>query len=61
LKSCGIEQNEIVISIVTNSDADWSFGKGRAQFSWPTIVTALRVRMLSPVCSRKLRDRMPVR
>ena len=32
LKACGIEQNDIVVSIVTNSDADWSFGKGRAQF-----------------------------
>jgi hypothetical protein len=32
LKSCGIEPNDIVVSIVTNSDADWSFGNGRAQF-----------------------------
>jgi hypothetical protein len=32
LKSCGIEPNDIVVSIVTNSDADWSFGYGRAQF-----------------------------
>jgi hypothetical protein len=32
LKTCGIEQNDIVVSIVTNSDADWSFGDGRAQF-----------------------------
>jgi phenylpyruvate tautomerase PptA (4-oxalocrotonate tautomerase family) len=32
LKSIGIEQNDIVVSIVTNSDADWSFGSGRAQF-----------------------------
>jgi phenylpyruvate tautomerase PptA (4-oxalocrotonate tautomerase family) len=32
MKACGIEQNDIVVSIVTNSDADWSFGKGRAQF-----------------------------
>jgi hypothetical protein len=24
--------NDIVVSIVTNSDADWSFGNGRAQF-----------------------------
>jgi DNA helicase TIP49 (TBP-interacting protein) len=32
LKSIGIEQNDIVVSIVTNSDADWSFGNGRAQF-----------------------------
>jgi molybdopterin-guanine dinucleotide biosynthesis protein len=32
LKACGIEQNDIVVSIVTNSDADWSFGNGPAQF-----------------------------
>ena len=32
LKACGIEQNDIVVSIVTNSDADWSSGNGRAQF-----------------------------
>jgi phenylpyruvate tautomerase PptA (4-oxalocrotonate tautomerase family) len=32
LKTCGIERNDIVVSIVTNSDADWSFGNGRAQF-----------------------------
>ena len=32
LKACGIGQNDIVVSIVTNSDADWSFGNGRAQF-----------------------------
>jgi len=32
LGRCGIKQNEIVVSIVTNSDADCSFGNGRAQF-----------------------------
>ena len=32
LESIGIEQSDIVVSIVTNSDADWSFGNGRAQF-----------------------------
>jgi len=32
LKACGIEQNDIVVSIATNLDADWSFGNGRAQF-----------------------------
>jgi hypothetical protein len=32
LKSIGIQQNDIVVSIVINSDADWSFGNGRAQF-----------------------------
>ena len=32
LKTCDIEPNDIVVSIVTNTDADWSFGNGRAQF-----------------------------
>jgi hypothetical protein len=32
LKACDIVQSDIVVSIVTNSDADWSFGNGRAQF-----------------------------
>jgi phenylpyruvate tautomerase PptA (4-oxalocrotonate tautomerase family) len=29
---CGISPNDVMVSIVTNEDADWSFGKGRAQF-----------------------------
>jgi phenylpyruvate tautomerase PptA (4-oxalocrotonate tautomerase family) len=32
LDACGIGQNDIVVSLVVNSDADWSFGNGRAQF-----------------------------
>ena len=32
LKTYGIAQNDNVVSIVTNSDVDWSFGNGRAQF-----------------------------
>jgi hypothetical protein len=32
LKTCRIEQTDIVVSIVTNSDSDWSFGNGRPQF-----------------------------
>ncbi|WP_121610171.1 tautomerase family protein [Mesobacillus foraminis] len=31
-ESCGIAPNDIMISIVTNEDADWSFGMGEAQF-----------------------------
>jgi phenylpyruvate tautomerase PptA (4-oxalocrotonate tautomerase family) len=31
-KECGIEPSDVVVSIVTNSDEDWSFGNGRAQF-----------------------------
>lgn len=29
---CEIPQNDLIISIVENNDADWSFGNGRAQF-----------------------------
>jgi DNA helicase TIP49 (TBP-interacting protein) len=32
LKTCGIESNDIIVTVVTNGDADWSFGYGRAQF-----------------------------
>ena len=30
--TCGIEESDVIISIVTNDDADWSFGRGHAQF-----------------------------
>jgi len=30
--SCGIEPSDVIVSVATNSDADWSFGGGRAQF-----------------------------
>lgn len=29
---CGIAPSDVMVSIVTNSDEDWSFGHGRAQF-----------------------------
>jgi hypothetical protein len=29
---CGIAPSDVVVSLVENSDADWSFGHGRAQF-----------------------------
>jgi len=31
-KSCGISSSDLVVSIVENTDEDWSFGLGRAQF-----------------------------
>ncbi|WP_072376874.1 tautomerase family protein [Hyphomicrobium sp. NDB2Meth4] len=31
-KSCGISPNDVMVSIVENTDEDWSFGLGRAQF-----------------------------
>ncbi len=30
--SCGIAPSDVMVSIVSNSDEDWSFGQGRAQF-----------------------------
>jgi len=30
--ACNIEPDDVIVSITTNSDADWSFGLGRAQF-----------------------------
>ncbi|MBU9477662.1 tautomerase family protein [Burkholderia multivorans] len=31
-EQCGISPSDVVISCVTNTDEDWSFGHGRAQF-----------------------------
>jgi hypothetical protein len=31
-ENCGIEPNDLMVSIVTNGAADWSFGFGEAQF-----------------------------
>ena len=30
--NCGIEPTDVMVNFVINSDADWSFGHGRAQF-----------------------------
>jgi tautomerase-like protein len=30
--SCGIAPTDVMVSVVENSDEDWSFGLGRAQF-----------------------------
>lgn len=30
--SCGIEPSDLVVSVTSNTDADWSFGNGTAQF-----------------------------
>lgn len=29
---CGLSPDDLIVSIVENGDADWSFGRGRAQF-----------------------------
>ena len=31
-RSCNISPDDVIISITSNNDVDWSFGKGRAQF-----------------------------
>jgi phenylpyruvate tautomerase PptA (4-oxalocrotonate tautomerase family) len=31
-KECGIDASDVVVSMITNADEDWSFGYGRAQF-----------------------------
>lgn len=30
--SCGLSPDDLIVSLFENSDADWSFGRGRAQF-----------------------------
>jgi hypothetical protein len=32
MESCGITPDDVAVSFTINSDADWSFGRGRAQF-----------------------------
>jgi len=29
---CGLSPDDLIVSLVENADADWSFGQGRAQF-----------------------------
>lgn len=31
-RECGIDPGDVLVSITENTDADWSFGLGRAQF-----------------------------
>jgi len=31
-ESCSVDPSDVIVSIVTNSASDWSFGYGRAQF-----------------------------
>jgi phenylpyruvate tautomerase PptA (4-oxalocrotonate tautomerase family) len=32
LRRCGVQASDVVVSITQNTDEDWSFGYGRAQF-----------------------------
>ena len=31
-RDCGLDPDDLIVSITENHDADWSFGKGRTQF-----------------------------
>jgi malonate semialdehyde decarboxylase len=31
-RECGLSPDDLIVSLVENGDADWSFGRGRAQF-----------------------------
>jgi hypothetical protein len=41
--TCGLARSDVVVSMVTNSDEDWSFGNGRAQFLTGELVSERRV------------------
>ncbi|MCL9844242.1 tautomerase family protein [Ralstonia solanacearum] len=30
--SCGLSPDDLIVALIENTDADWSFGRGRAQF-----------------------------
>lgn len=41
--TCGIAPSDVVVSIVTNSDEDWSFGDGNAQYLTGELAPGRRV------------------
>jgi hypothetical protein len=41
--TCGLASSDVVVSVVTNSDEDWSFGYGRAQFLTGELSTERKV------------------
>lgn len=45
-RSCGIEASDVMVNIIQNSDEDWSFGNGRAQFLTGELGAATRPRGL---------------
>src|SRR5260370_9887390 len=47
--TCGIPPSDVVVSMVTNSDEDWSFGNGRAQFLTGELAPERSVASRSPV------------
>jgi phenylpyruvate tautomerase PptA (4-oxalocrotonate tautomerase family) len=44
-KKCGIAPSDVMVSIVENTDADWSFGNGEAQFLTGKLGTAAKRKM----------------
>lgn len=30
--TCGLSPDDLIVALMENTDADWSFGRGRAQF-----------------------------
>ena len=52
-RSCGIKPTDVMISIVENADADWSFGLGRAQFLTGELRGATGDAMSAPRGSRQ--------
>jgi hypothetical protein len=44
-EACGLAPSDLIVSIVTNTDEDWSFGNGRAQF------------LTGELASERMRDR----
>ena len=44
-KRCGIAPSDVMVSIVENTDADWSFGNGEAQFLTGKLGTAAKSKM----------------
>ena len=42
-KTCGLAPSDVVASVVTNTDEDWSFGYGRAQFLTGELATETKV------------------
>jgi hypothetical protein len=40
--TCGIAPSDVVVSIVTDSDEDWSFGNGHAQYMTGELASARR-------------------
>ena len=41
---CGISPDDVIVNFVTNTDEDWSFGGGRAQFLTGELSTGLQAK-----------------